>query len=111
VEIIFGLIFINKSNQNQYFFWKTKPKLVQTDRFRFSYFEEKTGSNRFFSSLARFFRFDSVFSGFFGLGSVRFFWLQAYKTESVGFFKILIGFFSYFFSSFLGLIGFFAHPN
>jgi signal peptidase I len=25
--------------------------------------------------------------------SVRFFWFQAYKTESVSFFKILIGFF------------------
>jgi hypothetical protein len=55
--------------------------------------------------LARFFRFCSVFS------------VQAYKTETepVGFFKILIGligffsqlvFFCYFFSGFLGLIGF-----
>jgi len=71
-----------------------------------------------FFSLARFF---SVWLGFFwffsGLGSVWFFWFQVYKTEteSVGFFKILIGligffsrfgFFGYFFSGFLGLIGF-----
>jgi hypothetical protein len=60
--------------------------------------------------LARFFRFGSVF---FGLGSVRFFWFQTYKTETepVGFFKILIGFFhglvfSVFFFDFFGLIGF-----
>jgi hypothetical protein len=37
-----------------------------------------------FSGLARF---------FFGLGLVRFFWFQAYKTETepVGFLKFLIG--------------------
>ena len=56
-----------------------------------------------------FFRFDSVFSWFvfvFGFCSVQFFHFQAYKTktEPVGFFKILIGFFSWF--DFFGLIGF-----
>jgi hypothetical protein len=41
-----------------------------------------------FSSLAQFFRFGLVFFRvFFGLGLVRFFWFQAYKTEPVGFFK------------------------
>jgi hypothetical protein len=58
--------------------------------------------------------FGSLF--FSGFGSVRFFQFQAYKTktEPIGFFKILIGFFlrfgffGYFFSSFLGLIGFFS---
>jgi len=55
-----------------------------------------------FSGLVWFF---SVWLGFFGLGSVQFFWFQAYKTEPIGFFKILIGliffftvqFFSFFF--------------
>jgi hypothetical protein len=73
----------------------------------------KTGSNRFGSVLARFFRFDLVFSGFFCLGSVRFFRFQTYKTETkpIDFFKILIGFFivgffQLFFSGFLNLLGF-----
>jgi len=59
------------------------------------------------------------FSGFFlfNFGSVWFFRFQAYKTEPIGFFKILIGlisffsrfdFFGYFFSDFLGLISFFS---
>jgi hypothetical protein len=47
------------------------------------------GLARIFSDLAWF------FPVFFGLGSFWFFWFQAYKTktEPVGFFKILIGFF------------------
>jgi hypothetical protein len=65
----------------------------------------QTGLTRFFSDLSR------VFSS---LDSVLFFRFQAYKTETepVSFLKILIcffsrfGFFSYFFSGFLGLIGF-----
>jgi hypothetical protein len=98
-----------------------------------SVLKKKNGSNRFgsvFSGLARFgsvfFRFDSVFSvwlGFFGLAP---FWLgfsqfgsvfsvpglkNQNQTKPVGFFKILIGFFTVrffrlFFSGFLGLIGF-----
>jgi len=64
-----------------------------------------------------FFRFSLVFlSVFSGLGSVRFLAYKAKtepnRTEPVGFLKILIdcfsrfGFFSYFFSGFLGLISF-----
>jgi len=94
-----------------------------------------------FSGLARFFRFGSVFSGlarFFWFGSVsaRFFssfFLVRFgsvfsvpglknrnRTEPVGFFKILagligfflrFGFFGYFFSGFLGLIGFSVFLN
>jgi hypothetical protein len=103
---------LKKSIQTEIFLKKPKP--VQTDRFRFGpvrFFRTKTGSNRFdsiFSVLARF---------FFGLGLIRFFWFQAYKTETepVCFFKILIGlisffhgsvFFGYFFYGFLGLIDF-----
>jgi hypothetical protein len=56
--------------------------------------------------LARFFRFGFVFFCFFqfGFGLVRFFRFHAYKieTELVGFFKILIGFFSQF-----GFLGYF----
>jgi len=83
------------------------------------------------TGLARFFWFFSVWLGFSGLawlgsvffqffvgfGSVRFFRFFAYKTETkpAVFFKNLIGligfffrfgFFIYFFSGFLGLIGF-----
>jgi hypothetical protein len=92
------LVFIKKSNQTGFFKkTKTEPESVQTDRFRFGYFRKKGDSNRFGSV-------------FFGLGSILFFQFQAYKTETepVGFFKILIGFFSrfgffgYFFSCFLG---------
>jgi hypothetical protein len=66
----------------------------------------------FFSIWLGFFGFGSVF---FGLGSVWFFRFQAYRNWTGRFFKILIGliccfsrfgFFSYFFSGFLGLIGF-----
>jgi len=63
------------------------------------FFWTKTGSNRFglvFSVWLEFFRiWLGFFPVFFGLGSFWFFWFQAYKTktEPVGFFKILIGFF------------------
>jgi hypothetical protein len=60
---------------------------------RFGFFRAKTGSNRFgsvFPVLARFFSVWLGFSGlarlffrfFVGFGSVRFFWLFAYKTET-----------------------------
>jgi hypothetical protein len=64
---------------------------------------------QFFSRSARFFS---------GLGSIRFFWFQAYKTKiepnrsvfqnsnRFNWFFSRFGFFSYFFSSFLGLISF-----
>ena len=46
----FGLVFIKKSNQTDFFFKKTEtePKPVQTDWFRFGsicFFRTKTGSN------------------------------------------------------------------
>ena len=101
---------LKKKNRN-----RTEP--VQTDWFRFGFL----GQNRFGLVLARFFRFCSVFSVwvgfglvffpiFFGLGSVWCFRFQAYKTETepVGFFKILIGFFSRFCFSgfFFGFLNF-----
>jgi hypothetical protein len=106
----FGLIFIKKISKPVFF----KLKLVQTDRFRFGL--------AWFSGLARFFWLDSVFliwlSFFrFGFGLVRFFRFQAYKTEPVSFFKILIGFFHgsvflvifFWFSRFNQFFRFFAH--
>jgi hypothetical protein len=56
----FGSIFIKKSNKTEFFLKKPKP--VQT-------------------GLARFFWFDSVFPGFFGFGSVRFFDFRLIKPN------------------------------
>jgi hypothetical protein len=104
------LVFIKKITKPKLFKKKTEtePKPVQTDQFRFGFFGQKPVQ----TGLARFFRFGSVFFCFFLFGSV--FSVSSLKTETepVVFFKILIGFFSrfgfsgYFFSSFLGLIGF-----
>jgi len=67
------------------------------------------------TSLARFFPvWLGFFSGFFGLGSVRFFQFQAYKTETKpkpdGFFKILMVFFysTIFFVIFFYFLNFFS---
>ena len=124
----FCLVFIKKNNQTE-FFLKTRTETGSNRpvSVRFGFLEQKpvqTGLTWFFwfGSVASvwlgclgFFQFDSVFSVclgffpvFFGLGSIRFFRFQAYKTEteSVSFFKILIsfflrfGFFGYFFSVF-----------
>jgi hypothetical protein len=96
----FSSVFIKKIIKPKVFL--KKPKLVQTNRFQFgSDFRTKTSSNRF----------DSVFSGFFGLGSVWFFRFYAYKTETepADFFKILIFFFLRFsfFSYFFNFLNFF----
>jgi len=121
---LFGLVFI-KEITKLIFFKKTKTELkpVQIDLFRF-------GSVRFFrtkpvqTGLTRFSRFDSVFSVFSGFGSVfsvglglvRFFRVLLIKPKlnRTGWFfqnfNRFNRFFSYFFSSFLGLIGFFARP-
>jgi hypothetical protein len=66
----------------------------------------------FFLFWLGFFRFGSVFliwlgfSGFFRFRFGLFFWFSAYRTEPADFFKILIGFFCFCFSGFLGLIDF-----
>jgi hypothetical protein len=85
----FGSVFIKKSNQIEIFFLKkkteTKPKPVQTDRFRFGsvrFFREKTGSNRFGSVFPVWLGFGSVWLGFFGLAR---FWLGLARFFS-GFF-------------------------
>ena len=116
-QIRFSSVFIKKTNQTEIFFKKTEtgsnwPVLVW---FGF------LGKNQFkpvwfgfFSSLARFFRFSSVFFGsvFSVLGLE-----NRYRTEPVGFFKILfglIGFFSWFGFIrvfFLGFSVFLLTPN
>jgi len=107
----FGSVLAKKSNQTE-----IKKKKTETGLFTGSnrpvrfFFWTKNGSNRFcsvfqfgliFPDLAQFFfwlGFARFFSGlarvFFGFGSV--FRFQTYKTEPVGFFNILIGFFSQF---------------
>jgi len=76
----FGSVFIKKNNQTKIFLIKkteTEPKPGQTDRFRFGFLVQKpvqTGLAWFFSILAWFFWFGSVFPvwlGFFSV-SVRF---------------------------------------
>jgi hypothetical protein len=76
------------------------------------------GFFRLGSVLARFFQFVSILTRFFsGFDSIQFFQFQDYKTKPVGFFKILIsffsrfGFFGYFFSSFLGFLIFLLTTN
>jgi hypothetical protein len=82
----FGSVFIKKSNQTEFFFFKKKPK-PNRNRFkptgfgsvRFGFLEQKPVWLGFFG-LARFFPVWLGFlSGFFrfGFGSVRFFQFQA----------------------------------
>ena len=125
--IIFGSVrFLSKKVTKPKFFFEKKPKPGQTDRFRFGsvqfgFFRAKTGSNRFgsvfpvlarfFSVLARFFRFwlgffpVSVRFGFFG-----FLFIKPKPNRTGRFFQKINRFnrffFGYFFSGFLGLIGF-----
>jgi hypothetical protein len=125
----FGLVFIKKSNQTDFFFLKQKTETGSnrpvSDRFGSVFLGKKpvqTGLARFFRFWLSFLGFGSVFSvwlGFFlvfcrvRFGFFRFF---AYKTETepAGFFKNVIGLIGFFFglvfsvifSGFLGLIGF-----
>jgi len=103
---LFGSVFIKKITNLKI---KKKTKSVQTDWFRFC-FQNK---NQFKLGWLGFFWFF-----WFGFDSVWFFLFQAYKTEPVCFFKILIGFFyclvfSVIFLDFFDLIGFsiFFSPN
>jgi hypothetical protein len=67
----FGSVFIKKRNQTEFLKKKTETGSNRPVSVRF--FRAKPVQ----TSLARFFRFGSVFSGFFGSGSVRFFRFQA----------------------------------
>jgi hypothetical protein len=118
--IVFGSVrFLSKkiTKLKLLFFWKkteTEPKPGQTDRFQFGFLGQKPVW-LVFPVLARFF---PVWLGFFlvfcrfRFGSVFLVFCYKTETEPAGFFKNLIGFFfrfgffSYFFSGFLGLIGF-----
>jgi len=93
IMVWFGFYKKKKVTRPNFFLKKTETGSNRPVSVRF--FRTKTGLAPFSLSLARFFPVFSVW--------VRFFRFQAYKTEPVGFFKILIrffsqfGFFSYFF--------------
>jgi hypothetical protein len=104
----FGSVFIKKSNQTEFFFKKNRNQFKPTG-FGSVFLEQKPVQ----TGLARFFRFGSVFfRSVLPVPSLR------NRTEPVGFFKILIGFFSRFgffgyffrFSRFNRFFGFFEHP-
>jgi len=109
VIIFCSVRFLLKKNNQTNFFKKTK---TEPNRNQF----KPSGFGSVFLDKNRFklvwFGFYGLAWFFFGLGSIRFFRFQNYKTEPVGFLKILIcffsrfGFFSYLFSGFFGLISF-----
>ena len=112
----FGLIFIKKNNQTEFFFLKKKPKPGQTDRFQFgSVFLGKkpvqTGLTRFFRFWLGFFQ---VFCRFrFGSVFFCFLFIKPKPNRTGRFFQNFNRFnrffgsvFSVFFSGFLGLISF-----
>jgi len=130
----FGSVFIKKSNQTEFFYFKkTETGSNRPVSVRFGFLGKKpvqTGLDRFFwfwlgfLSLARFFWFGSVFFPVFSV-SVRFFgfllikpkpnrtgrFFQNFNRFNRFFFRF--GFFGYFFFNFLSLIGFsvfFVHP-
>ena len=112
----FGSVFIKKSNQTENFL-KKKTKTEPTGFGSVRFFRAKTGSNRFGSVFSIFFGFGSIFSvlarfffRFFSV-SVRFglvFLVFAYKTETepAGFFKIFIDLIHFFFCSVFSVIFF-----
>jgi hypothetical protein len=109
VIIFCSVRFLLKKSNQTIFFKKKKPKpnrnLFKPTGFGSGFLDK----NRFKLVWFGFFGLAPFFSG---LGSVRFFRFQTYKTEPVSFFKILIcffsrfGFFSYLFFGFFGLISF-----
>jgi hypothetical protein len=127
----FGLVFIKKSNQTDFFFETKNQNRVKPTGFgsvRFGFFRAKTGSNRFgsvFPVLAQFSRFwlgffqfwlgflgfGLVFSGFGSVFSVWLGFFLVFCRVRFGFFR----FFAYktetepagFFKNVIGLIGFF----
>jgi hypothetical protein len=97
--IIFGSVFIKKSNRTEIIIFlknktETEPKPGQTDRFRFGsvrFFREKTGSNRFGSVFSVFFGFGSVFR----FGSVFSVWLCFGSVFFPVFCRFRFGFFGF----------------
>jgi hypothetical protein len=99
---LFGSIFIKKITKPKYF--KKNQNQFKPTGFGLVWFglvfRTKIGSNRFGSV----FQFGSVFSVRFD--SVQFFRFQAYKTEPVGFLKILISLIGFFHCSVFPVIFF-----
>jgi hypothetical protein len=106
--IIFDSIwFLSKNNNKTKFFLKKNQNRFKPTDFSSVWFFKKKPVWLSFFSFALFF---PVLLGFFsicsGLGSVWFFQFQAYKTEPVGFFKILIGLIDFFHSSVFSIVFF-----
>ena len=111
--------FYKKNNQTEFFFKNQNRTETGSNRpvsVQFGFLGQKpvqTGLTRFSEFWLGFFSgFGSVWFGFFSFLLIK---PKPNRTEPAGFFKILIGFFygsvfRLFFSDFLGLIGFFAHP-
>jgi hypothetical protein len=87
---LFGSVFIKKVTKPKFFFKKTKTGSNRLVSVRFGFLRQKPVWLGFFQFGFVFFRF------FFGLSLIRFFRFQAYKTEPIGFFKILIGLIGFF---------------
>jgi hypothetical protein len=108
----FGSVFINKSNQTEFFFFEKKTETGSNRPVSVRFFMAKTGSNQFGSVFSVFSVWLGFFSGFLSVsvrfGSVRFFRFFAYKTETepAGFFKNLIGLIGFFFGSVFSVIFF-----
>jgi nucleoside diphosphate kinase len=81
IIFLFSLVFIKKIIKLVFFF--KNPKLVQTDRFWFGYFEKKPAQ----TGLVRFFWFGSVFFrfwlGFFWFGLALFWFFLRFGFSSV----------------------------
>jgi len=106
--IIFGSVwFLSKnSNLTKFFKKKTKIGLNRPISVQFGFLRKNRFGSVFLVFLC-FFRFGSVFFSICsGLDSVWFFQFQAYKTEPVGFFKILIGLIDFFHSSVFSIVFF-----
>jgi len=128
---IFGSVrFLSKKSNQTEFFFKKKPKPVQTDRFRFGsvrFFRAKTGSNWFGSVFSVWLGFFPVWLGFFssffrfGFGSGSVFSVPGLKNrnrtgwffQNFNRFFFTVRFFRLFFfqfSWFNRFFGFFEYP-
>ena len=117
----FGSVFIKKSNQTEFFFFKTETGSNRPVSVRFGFLGQKpvqTGLARFFRFWLGFSGFGSVLSVFFGLARFFSVWLGfsglaqffsvffRFRFGSVWFFRLLF----FWFSPFNRFSGFFAHP-
>jgi hypothetical protein len=107
----FGLVFIKKNNQIEFFYIKKpKPNPNQTDRFLFGFLGQKPVQ----TGLARFFLFDLFFFsvwvrfGFFSFRLIKPNWTDRFFPNFNRFF-FTVRFFRLFFFRFSQFFGFFTH--